>query len=132
MSFPYVLDLAFGSEKATVDPQGRLSFGKGGGSTGLPTTLDELMQAQDDGLAYLVGFDPDNWGTLNLNDEAKIPSTVVETLPENLKGVVILDQEDESVTSHTFTVTTDPLVITVNSVPEDIINAFIILKQAVD
>ncbi len=32
MSYPYSLDLIFGSEKATVDPFGRLSFGSGGDS----------------------------------------------------------------------------------------------------
>lgn len=29
MSFPYVLDLSFGSEKPTADPLGRISFGGG-------------------------------------------------------------------------------------------------------
>ena len=31
MSFPYDLDLMFGSEKSTVDSSGRVSFGKMGG-----------------------------------------------------------------------------------------------------
>lgn len=129
MSYPSSLDLAFGSEKATADPIGRLSFGKGGRS--LPTTPEELLQAQEAGLAYFALFGAG--GTLNLSDEQSIPSTVVETLPDNLNGVVIEDPEDDSVTPYTYTVTTDPsLVITVNSVPEIAKGAFIILKQAVD
>ena len=32
MSYPYSLDLIFGSEKPTVDPFGRLSLGSGGDS----------------------------------------------------------------------------------------------------
>jgi len=34
MSFPYDLDLMFGSEKSTVDSSGRVSFGKNGGGRG--------------------------------------------------------------------------------------------------
>ncbi len=129
MSYPSSLDLAFGSEKATADPIGRLSFGKGGNSD-LPKTSEELHQLAQEGLAFFVMLGADN--TLDLSDTERIPSTVVETLPENLKGVVIEDPEDMSITSHTYIVTTDPLVITVNSVPEGVKGAYIILKQAVD
>lgn len=131
MSFPYCVDLAFGSEKPTADPYSHNSFGAGkGGNSGLPKTSEELEQAVREGLAYFVMLNED--GTLDLSDEERIPSTVVETLPGNLKGVVIEDPEDESVTSYTYTVTTDPLVITVNSVPANAKGAFIVLKQAVD
>ena len=34
MSFPYTLDLSFGSEKSSVDSVGRVSFGKSGGGGG--------------------------------------------------------------------------------------------------
>ena len=37
MSFPYTLDLSFGSEKATADSSGRVSFGKNGGGSGRTT-----------------------------------------------------------------------------------------------
>jgi len=33
MSFPYTLDLMFGSEKSTADSKGRTSFGKNGGGS---------------------------------------------------------------------------------------------------
>lgn len=127
MSYPSSLDLAFGSEKATADPIGRLSFG--GGNSGFPKTEEELNQLVQERLAFFVMLG--NGGTLNLSDEERIPSTVVETLPENLKGIVIVDPADDSVTPYTYTVDTDPLVITVNSVPENAKGAFIILKQAV-
>ena len=127
MSYPSSLDLAFGSEKFTSDPFSHLSFSKGDRS--LPTTQEELYQLAQNGLAHFALFGAGN--TLDLSDGERIPIMVVESLPENLKGIVILDPEDESVTSHTYTVTTDPLVITVNSVPENAKGAYIILKQAV-
>ena len=131
MSFPYCVDLAFGSEKPTADPYSHNSFGAGkGGNSGLPKTSEELEQSVREGLAYFVMLNND--GTLDLSDEKRIPSTVVETLPGNLKGVVFEDPLDESVASCTYTVTTDPLVITLNPIPERIKGVSIILKQAVD
>jgi hypothetical protein len=128
MSYPSSLDLAFGSEKATADPIGRLSFGSG--NSDLPKTSEELHQLAQEGLAFFVVLYGD--GTLDLSDEEHIPSTVVETLPGNLKGVVIEDPEDMSITPCTCTVSTDPLVITLNSVPVGAKGASIILRQAVN
>jgi hypothetical protein len=131
MSFPYCVDLAFGSEKPTADPYSHNSFGAGkGGNSDLPKTSEELHQLAQEGLAYFVMLNED--GTLDLSDEGRIPSTVIETLPGNLKGVVFEDPADESVAFCTYKVTTDPLVITLNSIPADAKGAYIILKQAVN
>lgn len=55
MSFPYFLDLSFGSEKATADSFGRVSFGASGGEgTKIPTTIDELNALVDSGKAERV------------------------------------------------------------------------------
>lgn len=56
MSFPYTLDLSFGSEKATVDSFGRVSFGALGGGEGtkIPTNVDELNALVDSGKAERV------------------------------------------------------------------------------
>ena len=56
MSFPYTLDLSFGSEKATADSFGRVSFGASGGGEGtkIPTTIDELNALVESGKAVNI------------------------------------------------------------------------------
>jgi len=55
MSFPYTLDLSFGSEKATADSFGRVSFGASGGEgTKIPTNVDELNALVESGKAVNI------------------------------------------------------------------------------
>jgi hypothetical protein len=56
MSFPYTLDLSFGSEKATADSFGRVSFGASGGDEGtkIPTNVDELNALVESGKAVNI------------------------------------------------------------------------------
>ena len=56
MSFPYALDLSFGSEKATADSFGRVSFGALGGGEGtkIPTNVDELNALVESGKAVHI------------------------------------------------------------------------------
>ena len=56
MSFPYTLDLSFGSEKATADSFGRVSFGASGGGEGtkIPTNVDELNALVESGKAVNI------------------------------------------------------------------------------
>lgn len=56
MSFPYTLDLSFGSEKATADSFGRVSFGVSGGGEGtkIPTNVDELNALVESGKAVNI------------------------------------------------------------------------------
>lgn len=129
MSFPYVLDLAFGSEKATVDPQGRLSFG--GGNLGFPKTEEELFALVEDGLAYQVSIDPidSSSATIILDDQ---PFT--DTLPDNLKGfmAIVLGDENTELIKIPYEInSSDPLEITVTGVSSDDA-VYILLKQAVD
>ena len=124
MSYPSSLDLAFGSEKATADPMGRLSFGKGGRS--LPTTQEELQELEQEGLAYTAQLQGDAiW-----LDLGKLPDEVIESLPDNLLGVVCGEGELRELS---FTVTsTDPLTIKVSSEPVFEETVSLILKQAVN
>ena len=122
MSFPYVLDLAFDSEKATADPIGRLSFGKG--SSRLPTTLQELAEMEQEGLAIFLEM---NGSTLDLSDRERISQAQVDSLPENLAGVVA-----ESTYPLDYTVSENPLTITLTGKILVMKGAYIILKQAID
>lgn len=131
MSYPSSLDLAFGSEKATADPMGRLSFGKGGGSTDLPTTPDELNEMIGKGLAVAVLL---NGSTLDLSDRERISQAQVDSLPENLSGIVYKEPPEDLIESLSYSVSTDPsLEIIITSVLEEMPKSvFLILKQAVD
>ena len=134
MSYPSSLDLAFGSEKFTADPISHLSFGStnGGDDSGLPTTEVELQELGQDGMAYYVLMNMEN-GALILSDTASIPANVVETLPENLKGIVTTEDasEDEPVRALTYIVNSDPLSIIPDPVPSGL-GVWIILKNAVN
>ena len=128
MSYPSSLDLAFGSEKATADPQGRLSFGDG--NSGFPKTEEELNQLAQEGLAYLVSTDPVDSAsaTVILDDQ---PFT--DTLPDNLKGfmaIVLRDENTELIKVPYEITSSDPLEITVTGVSSDDA-VYILLKQAI-
>lgn len=129
MSYPSSLDLAFGSEKATADPFGRLSFGSG--NSGFPKTEEELMDLVEEGLAYQVSVEPkdSSSATVILDDQ---PFT--DTLPDNLKGfmAIVLGDENTELIKVPYEITSsDPLEITVTGVsPDDAV--FILLKQAVN
>lgn len=116
MSYPSSLDLAFGSEKATADSIGRLSFGKGS-STKIPTNEEELNEMIQEGLASpsLLNIDGDTV-TLDLND---INPAVLESLPSNLAGIVCTDLESEdALIQLSYSVETDPeLIITITTSP---------------
>lgn len=129
MSYPSSLDLAFGSEKSTADPQGRLSFG--GGNSGFPKTEEELFALVEDGLAYQVSIDPidSSSATVILDDQ---PFT--DTLPDNLKGfmAIVLGDENTELIKIPYEInSSDPLEITVTGVSSDD-SVYILLKQAVD
>ena len=136
MSFPYVLDLAFGSEKFTADPFSHLSFGStngGGDDSGLPTTESELQELEQAGMAYYVLMNMEN-GALILSDTERIPANVVETLPENLKGIVTTEDiisEEEPVRALTYIVNSDPLSIILDPIPFGK-GVWVILKNAVN
>lgn len=53
MSFPYTLDLSFGSEKPTADSIGRVSFG-GSNSSKVPTTQDEINALLEERKAVVI------------------------------------------------------------------------------
>lgn len=136
MSYPSSLDLAFGSEKFTADPFSHLSFGStnggGGDDSGLPTTEAELQELEQAGMAYYVLMNMEN-GALILSDTASIPANVVETLPENLKGVVTTEDvsEEEPVRALTYIVNSDPLSIILDPIPFGK-GVWVILKNAVN
>lgn len=131
MSYPSSLDLAFGSEKFTADPFSHLSFGStnggGGDDSGLPTTESELQELEQAGMAYYVLMNMEN-GALILSDTESIPANVVETLPENLKGIVTTE---EPVRALTYIVNSDPLSIILDPIPSGK-GVWVILKNAVN
>ena len=138
MSFPYVLDLSFGSEKSTADPQGRLSFGKGGGSTDLPTTPDELNNLIDEGKAVYVMIleNQQQEFVVDLENMQKENPEVYASLPQNYVGLVKKEWNaelgEQVVSELPTTVVTDPELVI--NVTEDLDKAeiYMILKQAVD
>lgn len=137
MSYPSSLDLAFGSEKFTADPFSHLSFGStnggGGDDSGLPTTESELQELEQAGMAYYVLMNMEN-GALILSDTESIPANVVETLPENLKGIVTTEDvvsEEEPVRALTYIVNSDPLSIILDPIPSGK-GVWVILKNAVN
>lgn len=142
MSYPSSLDLAFGSEKFTADPFSHLSFGStnggGGDDSGLPTTESELQELEQAGMAYyvLMNYVLMNMesGALILSDTERIPANVVETLPENLKGIVTTEDvvsEEEPVRALTYIVNSDPLSIILDPIPSGK-GVWVILKNAVN
>jgi hypothetical protein len=135
MSYPSSLDLSFGSEKPTVDPQGRLSFGKCGGS--LPTTLDELNNLIDEGKAVNVRIRENQQQefVVNLGNMQEQNPEVYASLPQNYVGLVKKEWDaelgEQVVSELPTTVVTDPeLVIKVTEIPGKA-EYFMILKQAV-
>lgn len=137
MSYPSSLDLAFGSEKFTADPFSHLSFGStnggGGDDSGLPTTESELQELEQAGMAYYVLMNMES-GALILSDTERIPANVVETLPENLKGIVTTEDvvsEEEPVRALTYIVNSDPLSIILDPIPSGK-GVWVILKNAVN
>lgn len=137
MSYPSSLDLAFGSEKFTADPFSHLSFGstngEGGDDSGLPTTESELQELEQAGMAYYVLMNMES-GALILSDTESIPANVVETLPENLKGIVTTEDvvsEEEPVRALTYIVNSDPLSIILDPIPSGK-GVWVILKNAVN
>ncbi len=129
MSFPYVLDLAFGSEKPTADPQGRLSFGKS--SSRLPTTIEEVEEMREKGLAVVVNL---NKNIVDLSDRERITQEQVDSLPENLSGIIYQKLPENLIEPLSYNVSTDPsLEIYITSVLEIMPKyVFLILKQAVE
>ena len=88
MSYPYDLDIMFGSEKATADPYGRMNHH----SSGLPTTEEELTEMLESGQAFSVSQ------TDFIVDLSGLTEGALASLPGNLAGLVtvITGEEDSS------------------------------------
>ena len=94
MSYPFSLDLHFGSEKATVDPIGRISFGKGGRSS-LPTTVEDFLALMEERRVFSVNLNNDHeWnGYIPL-----LKILVGDTLQDMVLGFVSLDDPSDTTT----------------------------------
>lgn len=130
MSYPYDLDLAFSSEKATADSN--TSRVNETTPSGLPKTQEEVEELIAQGLAVQAPVEE-----LVVNLEGLDPE-VASSLPGNLKGIMMDDIESEgAVKSVNYTVTGDPqdpehpLTITLES-DEPPKSVYLILKEAVN
>lgn len=123
MSYPYVLDLSFGSEKATADPIAHVAVSATSSApVEIPTTRAELETLISEGTAV---------GSLTVNSDTKavegISEAVAATLPDNLLGVVTDDGTSDPAE---LEYTADGSTITITSEVDS--NVAIILKQPLD
>ena len=130
MSYPYDMDLFFGSEKATADSVSSAILSMGDASDGLPTTEEELTEMLESGKAFSVSQES------FIVDLSTLEPDVLATLPANLAGLVTVvtgDQDTSEVVPVSYTTEGegDQLVITLDS-SFDGDNLTLVLKNIVE
>ena len=121
MSYPSSLDLAFGSEKAAADPISPAVELMSDSS--LPKTQEELNELIQLGLASECSVNA-SFGMID-----NVDPEVSATLPQNLKGIVVLDEGTPVRVKYTVE---NGEVIVQNYSDYVCHTLYLILKQAVD
>lgn len=110
MSFPYTLDLMFGSERASSGAPTQADLAP----IQVPNTPDQLQEYVTDGRATEVQL---NDSQIDLSALGESNPELVASLPDNLAGIVSLEEEggESTVVEVPYEVTsTDPLTITIS------------------